>query len=270
MSRRVGLGAAVAAALWAGCTASPVAVSPTSEPAAPPTQAAPTAMPTVLPLGTVPAITITPVFPPPGSTPEPTATPAATPVVHVVNGNDLLAPVNKRNSLPANFAPGDLSDVPVTMAVRAGIRLRRAALEAVQAMVAEAQAQGLQPVVISGFRPYQEQEVLYRGYVARMGEERASRISAVPGHSEHQMGTTIDFSSPSAGYQLEVAFEATREGRWLLQNAVRFGFVLSYPRGKETVTGYAYEPWHYRYLGIETASAVNASGLTLTEYLNQR
>ncbi len=270
MSPRLALGAALAAALWAGCAAPPPPVPPTTERPTTPAQAAATATATVPPLATVPAITVTPIIPTPGSTPEPAATQPAPPLVNVVNGNELLAPVNKRNSLPASFAPSDLADVPVTMAVRAGIRLRKAALEAAQAMVAEAQAQGLQPVVISGFRPYQEQEVLYRGYVARMGEERASRISAVPGHSEHQLGTTIDFSSPSAGYQLEETFEATREGRWLLQNAGRFGFVLSYPSGKEAVTGYAYEPWHYRYLGVETARAVNASGLTLTEYLNQR
>lgn len=181
-----------------------------------------------------------------------------------------MAPVNKRNGLPASYAPTDLADVPATLAVRAGIRLRRPVLEAVQAMTAEARAQNLQIVVISGFRSYQEQDVLYRGYVARMGEERASRISAVPGHSEHQLGTTVDFSSPSAGYQLEETFETTPEGAWLLQNAGRFGFVLSYPKGKEAATGYAYEPWHYRYIGAEATRAVLVSGLTLTEYLERR
>lgn len=188
----------------------------------------------------------------------------------VVNGDNLLAPVNKRNGLPATYAPADLADVPTTLAVRAGIRLRRPVLEAVQTMTAEARAESLQIVVISGFRTYQEQEVLYRGYVARMGEERASRISARPGHSEHQLGTTIDFSSPSAGYQLEESFETTPEGAWLLQNAGRFGFVLSYAKGKEALTGYAYEPWHYRYIGAEAARAVLISGLTLTEYLERR
>jgi len=216
-------------------------------------------------------MTATPSLPTSTATPVPTTPPAqATPPARVLNGDDLLAPVNKRNALPASYAPGDLAEVPTTLAVRAGIRLRRPVLDAAQAMVAEARSEGLQVVVISGFRPYQEQEVLYRGYVTRMGEERASRISAVPGHSEHQLGTTIDFSSPSAGYQLEESFETTPEGRWLLQNAGRFGFVLSYPKGKEPVTGYAYEPWHYRYLGAEAARSVLMSGLTLTEYLERR
>lgn len=188
----------------------------------------------------------------------------------VVDGNDLLAPVNKRNSLSPTYTPPDLVEVPAPPAVRAGIRLRKAAWDAVQALAAEARAQGLRLAVISGYRSYQDQEALYRGYVASMGEERAAQISARPGHSEHQLGTAVDFGSPANGYQLEEDFADTAEGRWLLANAGRFGFVLSYPRSGQAATGYAYEPWHFRYVGVEQARAVAASGLTLTEYLERR
>ncbi len=108
---------------------------------------------------------------------------------------------------------------------------------------------------------------MFSGYVQQMGQDQAERISARPGHSEHQMGTAIDFTSASAGYGLGEGFAQTPEGAWLSQNAPRFGFVMSYPAGKESVTGYAYEPWHFRYVGIDVARAVVARGITLTEYL---
>jgi len=123
--------------------------------------------------------------------------------------------------------------------------------------------------VVSGYRSYQEQDALFRFYVQQMGEARASRFSAQPGHSEHQMGTALDLGSPENGYQLEESFGLTRAGVWMQQHAAGFGFVLSYPQGREDVTGYAYEPWHYRYVGMDVAQKVVASGLTLTEYLRR-
>ena len=103
-----------------------------------------------------------------------------------------------------------------------------------------------------------------------IGEEEAARVSAKPGHSEHQLGTTIDFTTPRVDYDLVESFGATPEGQWLAQNAGRFGFVMSYPQDKEQVTGYAYEPWHFRYVGVDVAAAVAESRLTLYEYLLDR
>ena len=100
--------------------------------------------------------------------------------------------------------------------------------------------------------------------------EQALRQSARPGHSEHQMGTTMDITSPSVGNDLVSAFGDTPEGKWLAANAHTFGFVMSYPPGKEATTGYIYEPWHFRYVGKAEAAAVRASGLTLHEYLLKR
>lgn len=204
--------------------------------------------------------------------PAATATlqPAPPTGVRQVDGSDPMALVSKQTTLGPGYVPQDLQSVPVPVAVRPGIRLRSATLAAATELIDAAAAQGLRIAVVSGYRSYQEQDGLFNGYVAQMGRERAERISAVPGHSEHQLGNAIDFGSPSNNYQLEENFAQTAEGRWLAENGVRFGFLLSYPAGKEPVTGYAYEPWHWRYVGPDNAKAVAATGRTLTEYLATR
>lgn len=202
--------------------------------------------------------------------PRPTQPAAGGGAAVQVDGNQLLAPVNKQNYLAPGFVPGDLVDAPVPVAVREGIRVRAEVLQAATDMINEARKENLHISLVSGFRSYQEQDGLYNGYVRQMGQAQASRISALPGHSEHQLGTAIDFSSPSNNFALSERFGATPEGRWMADNAVRFGFLLSYPADKEQETGYAFEPWHYRYVGQPTAAQVKATGLTLTEYLRGR
>lgn len=186
-----------------------------------------------------------------------------------VDGHDLLAPISKERPLVEGFFPEGLSEVRGVATTRTGILLRTEAFDALRAMDGEAATQGVRLVVVSAYRSYQEQAALYRFYSDQMGEEQAQRISARPGHSEHQMGTAIDFTSPETQYTLEADFGATTEGRWLREHAHRFGFALSYPEGKEGVTGYAYEPWHYRFIGVAAAAAQRASGLTLKEYLDR-
>ena len=90
---------------------------------------------------------------------------------------------------------------------------------------------------------------LYANNVKRKGQEHTDRFSAKPGHSEHQTGLTMDVSSKSANNELELTFANTKEGKWLKENAHRAGFIIRYPKGKESITGYAYEPWHIRYVG---------------------
>jgi hypothetical protein len=114
---------------------------------------------------------------------------------------------------------------------------------------------------VSAYRSYDAQVAAYEENRAIHGDD-VDRFSARPGHSEHQLGTTVDVSSASAAYALE-GFEGTPEAEWVATNSWRFGFIVSYPEGKEEVTGYAYEPWHIRYVGKETAAAVRQSGLTL-------
>ena len=152
---------------------------------------------------------------------------------------------NKSYALPASYAPGDL-----TKECRA----------AFNEMAAAAEKDGVDLFIVSGYRSYALQKSLYERYAAEDGRAAADTYSARPGHSEHQTGLAMDLNSLSA------SFAYTREGRWLAENAFRFGFVIRYPAGKQSVTGYVYEPWHVRYLGITLANAVYASGLTLEEF----
>ena len=122
--------------------------------------------------------------------------------------------------------------------------------------------QGYDLPTLSAYRSYDYQAGLYNDYVARDGKEAADRYSAQPGKSEHQTGLAFDIG------QLDDSFGETPAGKWLAQHAHEYGFIIRYPKGKEHITGYMYEPWHVRYLGIDTATSVYQSGLTLEEYLN--
>lgn len=134
--------------------------------------------------------------------------------------------------------------------------LRQEALAQLQAMDAAARGAGIDIIVASAYRSYQQQAQLYQYYVDQNGEAAANRFSAKPGHSEHQLGTTVDLTSASSSYQLTDGYGGTPEGKWVAQNAYRFGFVMSYPEGKEAITGYVYEPWHFRYVGITRCSTI--------------
>ena len=128
-------------------------------------------------------------------------------------------------------------------------------------MIAAAAEEGITLYVISGFRSYQTQASVYNNYVAWDGAEAADRYSARPGHSEHQSGLAFDLNS------VEQYFGETPEGIWLAENCSRFGFIIRYPKDSEAITGYMYEPWHVRYIGVETAEKIKASGLCLEAYL---
>ena len=120
---------------------------------------------------------------------------------------------------------------------------------------------GFDMTIVSGFRSYERQVEVFDYWCMVDGREKAEIMSAVPGHSEHQTGFVIDVSS------LEQSYGDTDEGKWLAANCYKYGFIIRYPEGKEDITGYAYEPWHRRYLGASTAKLVYDSGLTLEEFL---
>ena len=160
---------------------------------------------------------------------------------------------NKKYPLPEDFNPGEDKEA-------------RAAFEQ---MAADAKALGFDLVAFSGFRSYEYQTTLYNNYVNRDGKEAADRYSARPGHSEHQTGLAFDIGEKSQqDLWLTADFGETPAGKWLADNAHNYGFILRYPEGKEDVTGFMYESWHFRYLGIEKATEVKETGLTLEEYLN--
>lgn len=129
-------------------------------------------------------------------------------------------------------------------------------------MKAAAKEDGIDLKIISGFRSYEMQKDLYNSYVRKDGKTNADRYSARPGHSEHQSGLAFDLIS------LKQTFADTKEGIWLNKNCYKYGFILRYPKGKDSITGYMYEPWHFRYIGSEAKKLYNnGNWITLEEYL---
>jgi D-alanyl-D-alanine carboxypeptidase len=182
----------------------------------------------------------------------------------VTNPNRLVVLVNKYNQLSSNYIPGDLE--VINHRFNSGnLLLRHEAREAFEIMCCQAQEQGICLEAISTFRSYTYQNQVYnRKMTADISIEayqaERDRVSARAGHSEHQTGLAVDIND------LEQTFEDTSEGRWLAKNSFRYGFILRYPKGKEAITGYDYEPWHFRYLGLELAGAVYHSCLTYDEF----
>ncbi|MCQ2434216.1 MAG: D-alanyl-D-alanine carboxypeptidase family protein [Oscillospiraceae bacterium] len=153
---------------------------------------------------------------------------------------------NKTYGLPENYNPG----------------VDPAAQAAFDKMQAAAKNDGYSLSICSGFRSFETQKNLYNNYVARDGKEKADTYSARPGHSEHQTGLAFDINKASD------SFTDTPEAKWLAENCWKYGFIIRYPKGKESITGYKYESWHIRYLGEDVAKKVYDSGKTLEEYLN--
>lgn len=159
-----------------------------------------------------------------------------------------------------DWAPSDLVDFE-------GQQLRAEAAQAARTMVDAAKAEGVTLTVSSAYRSYAVQQQTYQHWVSVNGQKVADQLSARPGYSEHQTGLAIDFSSPE-GCRLEECYEDTRAGRWLAKNAQNYGFILRFPKGQQAVTGYLFEPWHYRYLGKDLTARYVASGAnTLEEFL---
>jgi len=183
----------------------------------------------------------------------------------------IVALVNKQYSLGEDYAPEDLVtvDVPTILENPEVNQLRKVAADALKAMFDQAEEAGIYLHARSGYRSYQTQVQLFQGYADKHGEEAANRYSAKPGHSEHQTGLVMDVTSESVNYQLIESFGETEEGKWLSEHAHEFGFIIRYPEGAEDITGYIYEPWHIRYLGVDMATKVYESGLTYEEYLEE-
>lgn len=182
----------------------------------------------------------------------------------------LLILINKQNSVDKDYKPEDLTPITKYYATdrsEAGRYMREEAARQFYKLVEAAAAEGYELVMTTAYRSYGFQQVLWNNYVANEGEAAASRFSAKPGQSEHQSGLAADVSSPSVNYALTESFGKTDEGIWLAQNAHKFGFIIRFPDGKESITGYLYEPWHIRYVGESVATEIYAKDLTLEEYL---
>ena len=163
---------------------------------------------------------------------------------------DLLVLVDKKNELPSDYEPDDLTTLgPPSFAVnKRGMKFRKAYLPALVALIKAAKKEGLTLEVSSAYRSWAYQKATFEQYAKKDGLATAERYSARPGRSQHQLGTVIDFGSVTP------EFADTPEGQWLAAHAGTFGFSLSYPDGKEDQTGYVYEPWHFRYIGIQACA----------------
>lgn len=185
---------------------------------------------------------------------------------------DTLILVNKQIALPAGYKPTDLVTANIDFVDTAsGERrmLRKEAAQAIEKLMAGAKAAGIDLKGTSAFRSYDYQVQLFNAYVAKDGKEQAMKYSAPPGHSEHQTGLAIDVSSASVGYQLTQSLEQTKEGKWLADNAHTYGFIVRYQRAYEAETGYMFEPWHLRYIGVEHATNVHKTNVPFERYLEQ-
>ena len=203
---------------------------------------------------------------------EPTPTPTPTPVfdkaaLSIDDPASLWVVVNKLRPLPIDYQPGDLVNVG-----EGSGQLRAEAAAAIEAMFAQFQVEsGLQMQSISAFRSYETQDSLYNGYKQRCGQESADQFSARAGHSEHQTGLAVDIAALPDDCPLQecaddpTCFAGSPQGLWLAANAYNWGFVLRYPSDKTPVTGYEFEPWHYRYVGVALATEMHDTGITTLE-----
>ena len=181
-----------------------------------------------------------------------------------------LALVNRCYRVSSEFEPGDLSvvDVESVNTTWGPHLMRESAARALEDMFqAAAEEEGLVLLARNGHRPHERQEVFHNNAIASLGLEEGRRVSAVPGHSEHQLGLAMDITAHSVDERLIEEFANTPEGIWVNQNAHRFGFIISYPYGREADTGFVYEPWHIRFVGIEVATEMFYAGQILEEFL---
>ncbi len=182
--------------------------------------------------------------------------------------------VNKQRPInPITYAPEHLviPDIQLRLNITVDEELVSSVIDKpLENLVAAAKANGLTINLQSGYRSYDFQKVLYNGYVKQQGQAMADLQSARPGYSEHQTGLAVDVggaSNPSCN--ISECFAATPEGRWLSTNAFKYGFIIRYPQGRESVTGYEYEPWHLRYVGTTLSVAMqNTYTDTLERFFN--
>jgi zinc D-Ala-D-Ala carboxypeptidase len=217
-----------------------------------------------------PAITATPTLPPAATL---TAADQGPCELYDQVPADLLTVVDRSTGLPRDYEPPDLAIVPLDPRNEGyrPVALRQVVHKPLLDMLDAMNQAGLKVWVMSGFRSYGEQQMAYEKWL-QMYPDRAEDISAVPGHSEHQLGTAIDFTTRAMvdeyGDFFHINFIKTAEGEWLSRHAVYYGFTLSYPDWAVEHTRYAWEPWHYRYVGI-LAQELDARIMTLTQYLQQ-
>ncbi len=178
--------------------------------------------------------------------------------------NEYLILVNKFHYLGEKFSPEDLVSIKNWYAYGEN-EIRKEVYDQFLMMFRDAEKEGLKLIITSAYRDYAFQESLWNRYKNEKGEEWADSVAARAGYSEHQTGLTLDIITDGE-YKTMDTFEQSDEFKWLSKNAHKYGFILRYPKGKEDITGYDYESWHYRYVGKEVASKIYNLGITYDEY----
>ena len=175
--------------------------------------------------------------------------------------------MSRSKGISSDYVPSGLVDISGRIKTVGAACLGRDAALALEEMFSDAKKEGIFLGVTSGYRRPEIQQILYDFWISIYGE-RATESIARPGYSERQLGTAVDLTASSIGYAgVRPEFADSQEGKWVLKNASKYGFLMSYPEGKERVTGYVYEPWHYRYVGREVAQTIRGKKLTVNEWL---
>ena len=204
--------------------------------------------------------------PTPSPTPSPTSTPEPTvePTVDTTTLSSIQKITNKSHPIDSGYVPVDLTVVNVNS--NGTQYLRQEAASELAKMFAAAHKDGVDLYLVSGYRSYAQQLALYNTYVSTDGKALADSYDAIPGACEHQLGLAVDLSDDNRDHDIDDSFESTAAYQWLLKHSYEYGYILRFPRGKESITGIAYNPWSFRYIGVEEAKKVYDSGLTLEEY----
>ncbi|MCG7376559.1 MULTISPECIES: M15 family metallopeptidase [Paenibacillus] len=193
-------------------------------------------------------------------------------VATVTNVSSTVVLVNKKRNLPSTYTPQDLvvPSIPFSFSGSSPKKqMRKVAATAIEKLFAAAKKDGIDIKAVSGYRSYATQKSIFDRNASIKGEAVANKTSARPGQSEHQTGLAMDISSASAGYDLQQSFGNTKEGKWLKANAHKYGFIIRYGKDQEKLTGYSYEPWHVRYVGVYIAGEITSQKLTLEQYLER-
>ncbi|MFJ8457848.1 D-alanyl-D-alanine carboxypeptidase family protein [Lysinibacillus xylanilyticus] len=187
----------------------------------------------------------------------------------VADPESITVLVNKEYAFPEGYEPKDLvyPNVPFIFNEKIEKRMmREEAAKYLEKMFNAANLQNIHLAGVSAYRSSQTQTTLFNNYVERDGIEKAKTYSAVPGTSEHQSGLAIDVSGSDGSCAADDCFANTEEAAWLEDNAHNYGYIIRFPKDKDNITGYKYEPWHIRYVGVNLATELYNEGLTLEEY----
>jgi D-alanyl-D-alanine carboxypeptidase len=183
--------------------------------------------------------------------------------------SSLWVVVNKGRVLPSTYIPQNLTTPSVPLrriSTSSEMKLRSDAAKALEDMFTSAKKDNISLKLASGYRSYALQQQVYVGYVKNSGIAKADTFSARQGHSEHQTGLAADVEPDSQVCELDVCFKNTPEGQWLAVNCFKYGFIIRYQENKQTVTGYQFEPWHIRYVGVDLAIQIKTTNQTLEQF----